>query len=174
MKQLELSDSGSAPGRWHQHLLEILRNDAELLAQRHGEQGLHLEGGPSNPAGLRSRPRAPAPCASDSKRPDRTSIAARSDELPGSLRYRTEKRLAPFERELHKPEQTGHTTGATGNRLLDAQYYGCWVVELYHDDRTHLGLSKETPGGRIREAAQGRVVSHARFGGLHHRYDRAA
>ena len=47
-------------------------------------------------------------------------------------------------------------------------------VRYYHDDRTHLGLSKETPGGRVRVAAQGRVVSHARLGGLHHRYDRAA
>ena len=43
-------------------------------------------------------------------------------------------------------------------------------VRYYHDDRTHLGLSKETPGG----AAKVRVVSHARLGGLHHRYDRAA
>ena len=47
-------------------------------------------------------------------------------------------------------------------------------VSYYHDDRTHLGLSKETPGGRVRVAAQGRIVSHARLGGLHHRYDRAA
>ena len=47
-------------------------------------------------------------------------------------------------------------------------------VRYYHDDRTQLGLSKETPGGRVRVAAQGRVVSHARLGGLHHRYDRAA
>jgi transposase InsO family protein len=47
-------------------------------------------------------------------------------------------------------------------------------VRYYHDDRTHLGLSKETPGGRVRAAAKGRVVSHARLGGLHHRYDRAA
>jgi hypothetical protein len=47
-------------------------------------------------------------------------------------------------------------------------------IRYYHDDRTHLGLSKETPGGRVRSACWGRVVSHARFGGLHHRYDRAA
>jgi hypothetical protein len=47
-------------------------------------------------------------------------------------------------------------------------------VRYYHDDRTHLGLSKETPGGRVRVAAKGHVVSHARLGGLHHRYDRAA
>ena len=47
-------------------------------------------------------------------------------------------------------------------------------IRYYHDDRTHLGLSKETPGGRVRSVARGRVVSRARLGGLHHRYDRAA
>ena len=47
-------------------------------------------------------------------------------------------------------------------------------IRYYHDDRTHIGLSKETPGRRVRSAARGRVVSYARLGGLHHRYDRAA
>jgi putative transposase len=47
-------------------------------------------------------------------------------------------------------------------------------VRYYHEDRTHLGLGKETPGGRIRSVHRGRVVSQARLGGLHHRYDRAA
>src|ERR1022692_4110024 len=47
-------------------------------------------------------------------------------------------------------------------------------IRYYHDDRTHLGLRKQTPGGRVRSAAQGRVVAHARVGGLHHRYDQAA
>jgi putative transposase len=47
-------------------------------------------------------------------------------------------------------------------------------IRYYHQDRTHLGLNKETPGGRVRSTAWGRVVSHPRLGGLHHRYDRAA
>jgi len=47
-------------------------------------------------------------------------------------------------------------------------------VHYYHEDRTHLGLSKETPGGRIRSAHRGCVIGQARLGGLHHRYDRAA
>jgi putative transposase len=47
-------------------------------------------------------------------------------------------------------------------------------VRYYHDDRTHLGLEKETPGGRIRSATSGRVIASARLGGLHHRYHRAA
>ena len=47
-------------------------------------------------------------------------------------------------------------------------------VRYYHEDRTHLGLGKETPAGRAQSTTSGRVVSHERLGGLHHRYDRAA
>ncbi len=50
-------------------------------------------------------------------------------------------------------------------------------VRYYHEDRTHLGLNKQTPGGReiakCREACSN-VVSIPRLGGLHHRYDLAA
>jgi transposase InsO family protein len=54
-------------------------------------------------------------------------------------------------------------------RRLLADYVG-----YYHNDRTHLGLGKGTPDGRIRSVALGRILSHERLGGLHHRYDRAA
>src|SRR5271157_3197713 len=47
-------------------------------------------------------------------------------------------------------------------------------VRYYHEDRTHLGLGKGTPNRRRRSIASGRVVSHERLAGLHHRYDRAA
>ena len=47
-------------------------------------------------------------------------------------------------------------------------------VRYYHEDRTHLGLGKGTPGRRTRSVARGCVLSHERLGGLHHRYDRAA
>jgi len=47
-------------------------------------------------------------------------------------------------------------------------------IRYYHEDRTHLGLGKETPDRRNRSIASGRVLSHARLGGLHHRCDRAA
>src|SRR5882724_8500423 len=47
-------------------------------------------------------------------------------------------------------------------------------IRYYHEDRTHLGLGKGTPDGRTRTIASGHVLSHARLGGLHHRYDRAA
>jgi hypothetical protein len=47
-------------------------------------------------------------------------------------------------------------------------------VRYYHEDRTHLGLGKGTPNYRIRSMNTGRVLSHERLGGLHHRYDQAA
>jgi hypothetical protein len=48
------------------------------------------------------------------------------------------------------------------------------IQNAHHEDRTHLGLEKETPNGRIRSVALGRILSQKRIGGLHHRYDRAA
>jgi len=47
-------------------------------------------------------------------------------------------------------------------------------VRYYHEDRTHLGLAKQAPAGRARSIASGHVMSHARLGGLHHRYERTA
>jgi putative transposase len=47
-------------------------------------------------------------------------------------------------------------------------------VHYYHDDRTHLGLDKQTPAGRARSMSRKTVVSRPRLGGLHQRYDRAA
>jgi transposase InsO family protein len=44
----------------------------------------------------------------------------------------------------------------------------------YHEDRTHLGLNKQTPGDRVRSSNLGAVLSRPRLGGLHHRYYRAA
>jgi putative transposase len=50
-------------------------------------------------------------------------------------------------------------------------------VVYYHEDRTHLGLSKDTPAGRpteIRSARENKIQSFSRLGGLHHRYAVAA
>ena len=47
-------------------------------------------------------------------------------------------------------------------------------VPYSHEDRTHLGLRKETPHSRCRALATGAVVSQKHLGGLHHRYERAA
>jgi putative transposase len=50
-------------------------------------------------------------------------------------------------------------------------------IRYYHEDRTHLGLDKQTPAGRqaaTTSNARCGVVSTPRLGGLHHRYDLAA
>jgi putative transposase len=50
-------------------------------------------------------------------------------------------------------------------------------VRYYHEDRTHLGLAKDTPAGRptaIRPGAEIKIQSLPRLGGLHHRYAVAA
>jgi len=50
-------------------------------------------------------------------------------------------------------------------------------VRYYHEDRTHLGLAKDTPAGRqtaIRPGAGRKIHSLPRLGGLHHRYSVAA
>jgi len=47
----------------------------------------------------------------------------------------------------------------------------------YHEDRTHLGLAKDTPAGRATEicsAGGSKIQSFPRLGGLHHRYAVAA
>jgi putative transposase len=57
-------------------------------------------------------------------------------------------------------------------KRLMAQY-----VRYYHEDRTHLGLAKDTPAGRptaIRSAVESKLRSFPRLGGLHHRYAVAA
>jgi len=48
----------------------------------------------------------------------------------------------------------------------------CEYVSYHQEDRTHFGLGKGTPNCRSRAKASGRVLSHERLGGLHHRYDR--
>ena len=46
-------------------------------------------------------------------------------------------------------------------------------VDYYHQDRTHLGLEKDTPEERLVEPrGNGKVVSISRVGGLHHRSSR--
>jgi len=50
-------------------------------------------------------------------------------------------------------------------------------VRYYHEDRTHLGLAKDTPAGRLsadHPAVGSAIRSFPRLGGLHHRYALAA
>lgn len=47
-------------------------------------------------------------------------------------------------------------------------------IDYFHEDRTHLGLGKDTPDRRAvtpRPSATAKVVALPRVGGLHRRYD---
>jgi hypothetical protein len=62
--------------------------------------------------------------------------------------------------------------GTWATRRLMNEY-----VRYYHEDRTHLGLEKQTPAGRATATStspNATVVSMPRLSGLHHRYDLAA
>ena len=104
-------------------------------------------------------------------------------EVPSAVRS---LRMSPVRTSFESPWQNGiaeHWVGSCRRELLDhiiavdeghlkrllAEYVG-----YYQDDRTHLGLGMGTPDCRTRSRASGRVLSHERLGGLHHRYDRAA
>jgi hypothetical protein len=64
---------------------------------------------------------------------------------------------------------------ATDNELVEAQYYGCCVVDLYEPSRTHLSLDKDTPIPRpVTPPGDGAVVAISEVGGLYHRYERRA
>jgi putative transposase len=77
-----------------------------------------------------------------------------------------ERWVGPCRREL-----LDHVTALNERHLkrLFSEY-----VSYHHEDRTHLGLGKGTPGCRTRCATSGQVLALDRLGGLHHRYDRAA
>ena len=104
-------------------------------------------------------------------------------EVPGTLRSLN---ISPVRTSFESPWQNGvaerwiescrqdlldHIVAVNERHLkrLLSEY-----VRYHHEDRTHLGLGKGTPDYRIRSTASGRVLSHDRLGGLHHRYVRAA
>jgi transposase InsO family protein len=104
-------------------------------------------------------------------------------EVPAAVRS---LKINPVQTSFESPWQSGiaeRWVGSCRRELLDhiipidkrhlkrllSEY-----IRYHHEDRTHLGLGKGTPNGRSRSIASGRVLSHERLGGLHHRYDRAA
>src|SRR5271169_3956570 len=104
-------------------------------------------------------------------------------EVPASIHS---LKITPVRTSIRSPWQNGvaeRWVGSCRRDLLDhvialderhlkrllSQY-----VSYYHDDRTHLGLDKQTPTGRARSLEKGTVICRQRVGGLHHRYDWAA
>jgi len=94
--------------------------------------------------------------------------------------------ITPIRTSIQSPWQNGvaeRWVGSCRRELLDQviainEWHLKRLVSEYiayhHDDRTHIGLSKRTPGGRVPSVSRGRVFARPRLAGLHHRYDRAA
>lgn len=63
---------------------------------------------------------------------------------------------------------------ATGNELVETQYYGCCVVDLYHEERPHQGLGNELIAPKTTSIGTDPVKCRARLGGLLKFYYREA
>ena len=101
------------------------------------------------------------------------------------LQFLRSSDLKPMRKSIRSPWQNGvaeRWVGSVRRELLDHiipinEYHlrrlGRDYVAYYHQDRTHIGLNKNTPDERAvekRSRFQTRIVSTSRLGGLHHRY----
>jgi putative transposase len=101
------------------------------------------------------------------------------------LQFLKSSALKPMRTSIRSPWQNGvaeRWVGSARRELLDHiiplnEYHlrrlGCDYLAYYHQDRTHIGLNKNTPAARAVESrlpCRTRIVSASRLGGLHHRY----
>jgi transposase InsO family protein len=101
------------------------------------------------------------------------------------LQFLRSSALKPMRTSIRSPWQNGvaeRWVGSVRRELLDHiipinEYHLRWLgrdyLAYYHQDRTHIGLNKNTPDERAvetRSRFQTRIVSTSRLGGLHHRY----
>jgi transposase InsO family protein len=101
------------------------------------------------------------------------------------LQFLKSSALKPMRTSIRSPWQNGvaeRWVGSARRELLDhviplKEYHlrrlGHDYLAYYHQDRTHIGLNKNTPAERAverRSRLQIRIVSTARLGGPHHRY----
>ena len=123
---------------------------------------------PSTRTARRSRRSARSSRAADHTWPAQTSMSG-SPRIGGSAlpRGRSDTRNARTSRAFRIRRPRDQTTDATDNRLFATQYYGCWVVELYHRSRTHLGLAKDAPDHRpVSEISTGPILAIREVGGF--------
>jgi putative transposase len=90
-------------------------------------------------------------------------------EVPAALRALN---ISPVRNSFGSPWQNGvaeRWVESCGRDLLDhiiavnERHLKPWLseyVHYYHEDRTHLGFGKGTPGNRMRSVAAGRILSH--------------
>ena len=53
--------------------------------------------------------------------------------------------------------------GAMDNRHSATQYYVCWVVDFYHEERPHQGLGNELIAPRTTVIGTGPITCHERL-----------
>lgn len=63
---------------------------------------------------------------------------------------------------------------ATDRRRFETQYYGCWVVDLYHAERPHQGLGNTIIAPKTGGVGHGPVRCRERLGGVLKFYYRTA
>lgn len=93
--------------------------------------------------------------------------------------------ITPKQTSPRSPWQNGHSERVIGTLRRDLLDHVVALNEdhlrrmlkgylsYYHQDRTHLGLGKDSPRGRPMDhapGARGQIVAERRCGGLHHRY----
>ena len=101
------------------------------------------------------------------------------------LQFLKSSALKPMRTSIRSPWQNGvaeRWVGSARRELLDHilplnEYHlrrlGRDYLAYYHQDRTHIGLNKNTPVERSVESRcpfHSRIMSTSRLGGLHHRY----
>jgi putative transposase len=101
------------------------------------------------------------------------------------LQFLKSSALKPMRTTIQSPWQNGvaeRWVGSARRELLDhviplnefhVRRLGREYLAYYHQDRTHIGLNKNTPTERAIEShspLQSQIVSTSRLGGLHHRY----
>lgn len=93
--------------------------------------------------------------------------------------------IQPMRTSVRSPWQNGiaeRWVGTARREILDhfiplneshLRRVGCEYLAYYHEDRTHLGLAKDTPAHRAvehRSNGMSQIDPQSRLGGLHHRY----
>ena len=101
------------------------------------------------------------------------------------LQFLNSSALKPMRTSVRSPWQNGvaeRWVGSARRELFDhviplneahLRRLGREYLAYYHQDRTHIGLNKNTPAERAvenRSPLQSQIVSTSRLGGLHHRY----
>ena len=72
-------------------------------------------------------------------------------DIPAAHRAHTAAQLGCHGGTRHEPPLVVHATGASDTPVLENQFYGCCVPQLYNEQRPHSSLGYRTPNEFARE-----------------------